>query len=259
MFTVPTHYHAIFALAPSLLQSLRGSRLRGIVVNAAPLAQSVKEQIIEYFGAGLLHETYGSTEAGVVSNLRPHDQLRKRNCVGQPFVGNSIRLLDEHGQAVGPGEVGELFSTSPFLFNGYWNNPTATEEAFRDGWVSVGDLAMRDEEGYLYIVDRKKDMVISGGLNIYPREVEDVLDLHPGVMESAVFGVPDAQWGEALVACVVRRPGASADEEALRQFCKSNLASYKLPKAFIPIDVLPRNASGKVLKTHLRAWYAGIK
>jgi long-chain acyl-CoA synthetase len=218
MFTVPTHYHAIFGLDRAVLEANRGNRLKGIVANAAPLPQSMKEQIVEYFGDGLLHETYGSTEAGVVSNLRPRDQLRKRNCVGQPFIGNSVRLLDEQGLEVGPGVVGELFSTSPFLFNGYWNNETATQDAFRHGWVSVGDLAMRDEEGYLYIVDRKKDMVISGGMNIYPREVEDVLNGHPSVAESAVFGIPDPQWGESLVACVVMWPEAQFNSDELMAF-----------------------------------------
>jgi long-chain acyl-CoA synthetase len=256
MFTVPTHYHAIFGLEDSILQANRSNRLNGIIANAAPLSQSTKEQIVEYFGDGLLHETYGSTEAGIVTNLRPQDQLRKVNCVGQPFVGNSIKLLNEQGEEVAPGEVGELFSVSPFMFSGYWGKEQATQEAFRDGWVGVGDMAMRDEEGYLYIVDRKKDMVISGGINIYPREVEQVLDTHPWVAETAVIGVPDAQWGELLVACVVFQPGQVIDPQELEGFCRKHLASYKLPKHFVPIDSLPRNANGKVLKTALRQWHA---
>jgi len=256
MFTVPTHFHAIFNLPAGLLDELRGHRLRGIVANAAPLPQSMKEQIVSYFGDGLLHETYGSTEGGVVTNLRPRDQLRKVNCVGQPFGSNLIRLLDEAGREVGPNEVGELFSRSATLFNGYWQKPEATAEAFRDGWVSVGDMARRDDEGYFYIVDRKKDMVISGGTNVYPREVEAVIDRHGDVTESAVIGVPDPQWGEKLVACVVMQPGAALDASALDALCRTELAPYKLPKRFIAIEALPRNANGKVLKTTLRAWYA---
>lgn len=257
MFTVPTHYHAIFALEDKILRANRSNRLNGIIANAAPLSQGTKEQIVDYFGHGLLHETYGSTEAGIVTNLRPQDQLRKVNCVGQPFVGNSIRLLDEQGREVAPGEVGELFSISPFLFSGYWGKPQASAEAFRDdGWVGVGDMAMRDEEGYLYIVDRKKDMVISGGVNIYPREVEQMLDTHPAVVESAVIGIPDAQWGELLVACVVPAPGQGLVPEQLEQFCRAHMASYKLPKQFVAIAELPRNANGKVLKTALRQWHA---
>ncbi|MEM5383154.1 class I adenylate-forming enzyme family protein [Paraburkholderia phymatum] len=259
MFTVPTHYHVMFSMERPLLDSLRGNRLKGIVANAAPLAQSTKEQIVEYFGDGLLHETYGSTEAGTVSNLRPQDQLRKRNCVGLPFVGTTIKLLDDKGEEVGPNEVGELFSTSPTLFNGYWGKEEATKETLKDGWVGVGDLAMRDEEGYLYIVDRKKDMVISGGINIYPREIEDVIDTHPAVKESAAFGVPDERWGELVVMAVVSNEGTSIGAEELEQFARQNLASYKLPKKIVPIECLPRNANGKILKTELRKWYAKMK
>jgi len=259
MFTVPTHHHAFFDLPPAVLDRLRSHRLRGIVANAAPLPQPMKERIIEHFGAGLLHETYGSTEAGVVSNLRPADQLRKLNCVGTPFVGNQVRLLDAQGQEVAPGEVGELFCTSPFLFNGYWGKPEATAEALHDGWVTVGDLAVRDDEGYLYIVDRKKDMVITGGLNVYPREVEAVIDTLPGVRESAVLGVPDARWGEQLVAYVVlhdvTEPLAA---EALLAAAAQQLAPYKCPKAVVAIDALPRNANGKVLKTELRSRHAAM-
>ena len=256
IFTVPTHYHGIFSLEPKLLASLRGNRLNGIIANAAPLPQEMKEQIVDYFGAGLLHESYGSTEAGVVSNLRPKDQLRKSRCVGMPFVGNRVRLLDDAGNEVGPGEVGELFSNSPYLFSGYWGKPEQTAEAFRDGWVSVGDLARRDEEGHIYIVDRKKDMVISGGMNIYPREIENVLNEHPALHESAVIGVPDARWGEQLVAYVVFAGGQSASNEELGSFSRNHLAPYKLPKDFVAIAQLPRNANGKVLKANLRELYA---
>ena len=259
LFTVPTHYHGMFSLEPSLLASLRGNRLHGIVANAAPLSQEMKEQIVDYFGAGLLHETYGSTEAGVVTNLRPVDQLRKTKCVGLPFVGNQVRLLDEAGNEVGPNEVGELFSTSPYLFNGYWAKPDLTREVFKDGWVSVGDLAKRDDEGYVYIVDRKKDMVISGGMNVYPREVETVLDSHPAIHESAVIGVPDARWGEALVAFLVYKNDSRPSPEEFESFARSNLAPYKLPKSYIPIEQLPRNANGKVLKAALREKVAQLK
>ncbi len=257
MFTVPTHHHAMFDLEPSLLAALRGHRLHGIVANAAPLPQALKERIVDYFGAGLLHETYGSTEAGVVSNLRPRDQLRKQNCVGQPFVGNQVRLLGEDGLEVATGEVGELFSTSPCLFAGYWGNEPATRDAYRliEGmpWVSVGDLARRDDEGHLYIVDRKKDMVITGGVNVYPREVEAVIDQHPGVAESAVFGVPEARWGEELLAAVVPLAGSGLQAEALLAWLKPRLAGYKCPKRVLFVAALPRNANGKVLKRELRA------
>jgi len=250
LFTVPTHYHSIFALEEKRLASLRGHRLNGIVANAAPLSDDAKLQILDYFGEGLLHETYGSTEAGCVTNLRPKDQRRKSRCVGLPFVGNSVSLRGEDGRETAPGEVGELFSRSPYLFNGYWNKPEQTAETLKDGWVGVGDMALRDDEGFYHIVDRKKDMVISGGLNIYPREVETVIDRHPDIQESAVIGVPDPRWGEQLVAYVVSTSGAPPAD--LAELCKVNLAAYKLPKAFVAIDALPRNANGKVLKTALR-------
>ena len=253
MFTVPTHHHAFFDLPPALLDQLRPHRLRGIVANAAALPQPLKERIVDFFGDGLLHETYGSTEAGVVTNLRPRDQLRKINCVGTPFVGNQVKLLGADGQEVGPGEVGELFCTSPFLFNGYWGQPAATAEALIDGWVTVGDLAVRDDEGYIYIVDRKKDMVITGGLNVYPREIEAVLDRHPGVRECAVVGLPDARWGEQLVVYVVHAdPTQPVPAQALLDAAAAQLAPYKCPKAVFSIDALPRNANGKVLKSVLR-------
>ena len=252
IFTVPTHHHAFFELEAPVLQALRGHRLRGIVCNAAPLLQSTKERIVEYFGPGLLHETYGSTEAGVVSNLRPADQLRKSRCVGLPVFGNQVRLLDPQGRPVATGEVGELHSLSSTLFSGYWRQEDATRQAFRDGWVSVGDMARCDDEGFLYIVDRKQDMVITGGMNVYPREIECLLDSHPGVLESAVIGIADAQWGELLVAYVV--PAAAVlDVDALLSFARLQLAAFKIPKRIVVMEQLPRNANGKVLKTALRA------
>ncbi|WP_421717284.1 class I adenylate-forming enzyme family protein [Algiphilus sp.] len=252
-FLVPTHFNAIFNLPQATLDRYRRpTQLRTIVSNAAPLAQAVKERIVDYFGDGILHETYGSTEGGIVTNLRPRDQLRKLQCVGLPFAHTEVRLLDENGQQVPQGEIGELFSRSPYLFNGYWNRPEATEEALRDGWLSVGDLAKRDEEGYIYLVDRKKDVIISGGVNIYPREVEECLHAHPGVAEAAVVGVADDYWGEMVKAFVVSRDGNNLDAETVMAHCTPRLASYKLPKEISFVDALPRNAAGKVLKRELR-------
>jgi long-chain acyl-CoA synthetase len=252
-FGVPTHFHALLAAPPVALAAGRSSALKAVISNAAPLPQPMKERLVSYFGPGLLHETYGSTEAGIVSNLRPPDQLRKLQCVGQPFPCTEVELRRQDGSPCGPDEVGELFSRSPYLFNGYWGKPAETAEAFREGWVTVGDLARRDAEGYLYIVDRLKDMVISGGVNIYPREVEAVIAAHPGVQESAVIGVPDEKWGEVLKAYVVTRPGAGLSGAELLAFLEPRLARMKLPKQVEFIDQVPRNANGKVLKTALRA------
>jgi long-chain acyl-CoA synthetase len=252
VFMVPTHFHQIFSLDPQVLERYRRPPLRAIISNAAPLPQPMKEKIIPYFGEGLLFEIYSSTEAGFVTSLRPADQLRKQSCAGLPHPQAQIRVLDEEGRDCPPGVVGEMHSRSPWLFNGYWNRPAATAEALRDGWVTVGDLARRDDEGYVYIVDRKKDMVISGGVNIYPREIEEVLLAHPAVSDIAVVGVPDERWGERLRAFVVLRPGARLSVDDIGSFCAGRLAPYKVPKELRSIEVLPRNANGKVLKTELR-------
>ncbi len=170
--------------------------MRALISNAAPLPQKTKEIIVDYFGERLLHECYGSTEAGIVCNFARRDQLRKQQCVGHPFMMNQVKLLGEDGAPVERGEVGELYSTSPCLFLGYWDKPAATAASMREGWFSAGDLAWQDEDGCYYIVDRKKDMYISGGVNVYPREIEEFLVRLPGVREAAVVGVPDDYWGE---------------------------------------------------------------
>jgi len=252
-FLVPTMFHAMFALEPALLASLRGHALRALMSNAAPLPQRTKEIIVDYFGDGLLYEMYGSTEAGIVCSLRPRDQLRKQQCVGHPFMMNQVKLLDDDGNPVERGTVGELFSNSPCLFLGYWNNSQATTAAMRDGWFSAGDLAWQDDDdGCYYIVDRKKDMYITGGVNVYPREVEELLFRLSGVREAAVIGTPDDYWGEAGKAFLVLEPGAVLEPEAVIAACKERLAGFKVPRHVSFIDKLPRNAAGKVLKTELR-------
>jgi acyl-CoA synthetase (AMP-forming)/AMP-acid ligase II len=161
-------------------------------------------------------------------------------------------LLNTDGDECAPEEVGELFTLSPCLFNGYWQRDEETAEAFRDGWVTVGDMAKKDDEGHLYIVDRKKDMVISGGYNIFPREIEEWLFKHPDVADVAVVGVPDEKWGESLRAFIVGKGGAPVDAKSVAAFCDGQLSGFKIPKDIVMIDSLPRNANGKVLKTELR-------
>jgi len=251
-FGVPTHFNVIFSLERAFLEAHRPADLKTVISNAAALPQAMKETLVEYFGPGLLHETYGSTEAGIVTNLRPADQLRKKACVGQPIPATLVSVRDEDGNECAPDEVGELFSMSPFLFNGYWKRPEETAEAYQDGWVTVGDLVRRDEEGHLYIVDRKKDMVISGGINIYPREVEEVMITHADIVDVAVIGVPDEKWGESLKAYVVRKSDASTDTDALIEYCEGKISRMKTPRIIEFIDMIPRNATGKVLKTELR-------
>jgi len=251
-FGVPTHFHAIFSLEKPILEANRPAALTTVISNAAALPQAMKETLVDYFGPGILHETYGSTEAGIVTNLRPPDQLRKKACVGQPIAGTLVKILDDEGNPCGADEVGELFSTSPYLFNGYWQREQETAEAFQDGWVTVGDLVRRDDEGHIYIVDRKKDMVISGGINVYPREIEEVLFTHPEVSDAAVIGVPDEKWGESLKAFVVKPEGSALNEASLIEFCEGLISRMKTPRQIEFIDAIPRNATGKVLKTDLR-------
>lgn len=258
IFMVPTHFRALFDQPSALLDRCRDNRLTSIISNAAPLTQSLKERIVDTFGEGRLHECYGSTEGGVVTSLRPQDQLRKKHCVGLPFVNTEVRLVDAAGETVPQGEVGELFSRSPYLFRGYWGKPDETADSLRDGWASAGDLARQDDEGFYYIVDRKKDMIISGGVNVYPKEVEIVLDRHPAVAESAVYGVPDEYWGERIVAAVVVAGGAEfPGDEALKTHCRERIGGQKIPKSFVALEALPRNPMGKVLKSALREQAAG--
>ncbi len=254
VFMVPTHFHRIFDLPEATLEAWRGKhRLRTIISNAAALPQTTKAQIIDYFGPDLLNESYGSTESGFVLNIRPEDHMRKPHSVGVPFVNMQVELRDEQGGLVPDGTPGELFARGPTTFNGYLNRPEETAEAVHEGgWVTVGDMAVRDEEGFHYIVDRKKDMVVSGGVNVYPREIENVVAKVPGVSEVAVVGRPDREWGETLHAFIVPFTGATVDEDAVVQACRAELSGYKVPRGISFIDELPRNASGKIVKRTLR-------
>ena len=250
VFMVPTHFQAIFDLSEKQQTKLKPSHLKTIISNASALPQVLKRLAVDYFGEGILHETYGSTEAGIVCNLRPIDQLRKERCVGLGFACTETKVLTEKGKPAEPGEVGELFSRSPYLFSGYWGNPE-TISSMKEGWFSAGDLAQVDDEGFVYLVDRKMDMIISGGVNIYPREIEEILYEHPAIFDAAVIGVPDRYWGESVKAYVVLRENQSADSDGLSDFCGKTLAGYKIPKAFEFISALPRGSTGKVLKRKL--------
>jgi len=253
IFMVPTYFNRLFSLDRKVLDKLRPKSLNAIISNAAPLLQDTKEEIVDYFGEGLLYETYGSTEGGFATDLRPADQLRKERCVGLPYPNTQVRLLDNEGSDVPQGEVGEVHTLTTTHFNGYWGLPEATAECFKGSWLTVGDMGRKDDEGFLYLVDRKKDMIITGGVNVYPREIEEVLQTHPAMREVAVIGVDDPEWGEAVKAVLVFGEGQSASVEELLAFCGDRLAKYKLPKSFATLDALPRNAGGKILKTELRA------
>jgi acyl-CoA synthetase (AMP-forming)/AMP-acid ligase II len=250
VFMVPTHFHRLFTLPHTLLDGYRGAhRLTSIISNAAALPQETKERIVDLFGNGILHETYGSTEAGIVTNIRPADQLRKTNSAGTPFIHMEIELRDAVGDVAPPGTVGELFCRGPYAFNGYLGRPQETAETLVGGWVTVGDMAWADDEGFIHIVDRKKDLIVTGGVNVYPREVENVISAVPGVREVAVVGLSDAEWGERIHAFVV----GDAAEADITRAVRGALAGHKVPRGISFVAELPRNASGKILKSALRA------
>lgn len=211
--------------------------------------------IIEsYFKRGLtFRQGYGMTEVGVnCFSLAPEDALRKAGSVGRPVFHSEARIVDEYDQDVGIDTVGELALAGPHVCSGYWNRPEATAEVLRDGWFHTGDLARRDSEGYYYIVGRKKDLIISGGENIYPAEIEGLMATHPSIAEAAIIGVPDPKWGEVGRAVVVVRPGETLTAEEVLAFCDGKLARYKIPKSVVFAPILPRNAMGKVIKAELR-------
>jgi fatty-acyl-CoA synthase len=255
---VPTHYIMMLGLSPTVKARHDVSRVDKLMISSAPARRDTKLAILEHFRNGRLHELYGSTEAGWVTLLRPHEQLDKLGSVGREWAGSGpIRLLDADGREVPDGEVGELYSRTPYVFDGYWQNPQKTAEAFRGAWCSVGDLARRDADGYIHLVDRKSNMIISGGENIYPSEVESVLGGHPKVKDVAVVGVPHDKWGEAVQAIVVLHRGAEpseATEAELVEWCRGRIAGYKRPQAvrFIDDADMPRTATGKILHRALR-------
>jgi len=253
IFVVPTHLHRLHSADDELLEQHRGQHsLRTMISNAAALSPSLKEFAVEYFGEGLLHECYGSTEAGIVTSIRPPDLLARPRSVGTAFSNMEIELRCDDGSIAPAGEPGELFCRGPFSFNGYLNRREETESALVDGWVTVGDIATSDDEGFITITDRKKDMVVTGGMNVYPREVESVVESMPGVVECAVVGQPDDEWGEALHAFVVLGENGTEAPEKIVELCRSSLAAYKVPKAVSFVDSLPRNAAGKLVKRDLR-------
>ena len=233
------------------------SSMRWLVSSSAPLLTKTKEELFSFFKHSKLYEGYGSTETGAVTSLSPEDQLRKIRSIGKPYFGQEVRLLDENGNDVPIGEVGELYSRGPTQMKEYYKDPEKTRNAFRGEWLSAGDMASMDEEGYLYLVDRKQDMIISGGENVYPTEVEEVLSKHPKVHEIAVIGVPDDKWWEALKAVVVLKPGEDATGEEIIKFCEGKLAGYKKPKSvdFIPASEMPKTPTGKILRRPLKEIY----
>jgi fatty-acyl-CoA synthase/long-chain acyl-CoA synthetase len=226
-----------------------------MIANAAPWSFALKQQYVSVFPPESLFEVYGSTELGVNTVLRPEDQMRKPGSCGKEAPMVEIRLYDADGNIVtdtGPEATGELFVRSSAVFADYYKQHDKFEEHHRDGFQTVGDIAYRDDEGFLYICDRKKDMIISGGMNIYPAEIEAALEQHPDIYEAAVFGIPSEDWGELVHAVVVERPGADLDDAAVTAHAREHLANYKIPRSISWLDELPKTGSGKILKRELR-------
>ncbi len=257
-------------MAPTMIQTLLGaediatrdlSSLRMIVYAAAPMPLPVLKRGLEILGP-IFQQQFGQTE-GIGTTLlahqhRPYGSERDREIltsVGQASPRVNVRVVDDNGEDLPVGAVGEVLLTSPAVMKGYWNNTAATLETLRDGWVHTGDVGRLDPEGYLYLVDRKKDMIITGGENVYSREVEEAVVTHPDVSEVAVIGVPDEKWGEAVLAVVVPRPGASPSDQDIIEHCRPLIAGYKKPKRVLFVDEIHKLPSGKIDKVRLRALY----
>jgi len=252
-FSAPTPIRQVCALPQEVKARYDRSSMRRMVANAAPWSYALKEAYMADLGEDSLWEVYGSTELGVDTVLAPADQRRKPASCGRAAPGVEIRLLDADGREVTePNLPGEVFVRSASNFVAYYKADDTYEAGRRGEFSSVGDIAYRDEEGYYYICDRKSDMIISGGMNVYPAEIEAALERHPAILEAAVFGIPSEEWGESVHAVVVVRPGQSLAAEEVVVFARQHLAGYKLPRSVSFAAELPRTGSGKTLKRELR-------
>ncbi len=257
-FSAPALIRMVCALPAEIKARYDRSSMRVMLANAAPWSFALKQQYVADFPPESLWEIYGSTELGVDSVLEPKDQLRKPGSCGKPAPGIEIRLFDENGNEVtgtGADHPGEVYVRSKGIFDAYYKNDASYQSSSRGDFHTVGDIAYWDDEGYLYICDRKTDMIISGGMNIYPAEIEAALEQHPEIYDVAVFGVPSEEWGEIVHATVVLSPGSSLTPEQIAAFGREHLAGYKVPRSIDFTDELPRTGSGKILKRQLRAPY----
>jgi fatty-acyl-CoA synthase/long-chain acyl-CoA synthetase len=260
-FSAPALVRIVCALPEEVKARYDRSSMRIMLANAAPWSFALKQAYLEDFPADSLWEIYGSTELGVDCVLEPKDQLRKPGSCGKPAPGIEIVLFDEDGNEVtgtGPDHPGELYVRSTGVFNEYYKQRDSYDASSRGDFHTVGDIAYRDDEGYYYICDRKSDMIISAGMNIYPAEIEAALEQHPAIYDVAVFGIPSDEWGESVHATVVLAPGVTLTPDEIKEFGKQHLANYKVPRSVDYVDELPRTGSGKILKRQLRApFWAG--
>ena len=258
---VPTHYIMMLALPDEVKGNIDVSSIRQLLISSAPARKDLKLAIMDYFKNAELWEAYGSTEGGLVTLLRPEDQFKKLGSIGREVFGTDrIKILDSDRNEVPDGEVGELFYRTPMLFKEYLKEPEKSKVAFFGEWSSAGDMVRRDEDGYYTLVDRKANMIITGGENVYPSEVESAVGAHEAVRDIAVIGVPDDKWGEAIKAVVVLNDGYEPGDELARElmeFTRGRLAGFKRPKSmdFIKDDEMPRTPTGKILHRVLRKMY----
>jgi long-chain acyl-CoA synthetase len=234
------------------------STLRYLGYGGAPVAPEVIHRTRQVLPTAKLVQVYGLSETGFLTGLldQEHTEDKLTSC-GRPCIGIDIRVLDQSGNEVKTGEAGEFVARGGNVMRSYWNNPEETQRAFRDGYFRTGDIGYRDADGYFYILDRLKDMIVTGGENVYSGEVEAVIYTHPAVREAAVFGIPDPRWGEMVKACVVLKPGKTLTADELIAYSRGSLASYKIPRSIqFSQTELPKSGSGKILKRLLRdaAW-----
>ena len=254
---IPTHYTLILN-APEDAKKRDVGSIRKLLCSSAPGRKSMKQAVMEFFSGVELYEAYGSTEGGIVTILKPEYQMTKLGSIGFEALGSDIiKILDEDGNEVADGEIGELYSRGPMLFDEYYKLPDQTAESFKHGFFSAGDMARRDADGFYHLVDRKKNMIITGGENVYPSEVEEIVGSHECVLDCAVIGLPDDKWGEKVTAVVIKKEGLRPEditEEMIKECCRGQIAGYKTPKEviFIDPDEMPRTPTGKILHRKLR-------
>jgi len=258
---VPTHYIMILSMPDEIKKKFDVSSMRQLLVSSAPVRKDTKIAILDFFKNAELWEAYGSTEAGLVTYCRPEDQLRKLGTIGREVFGSDrIKVLDEEGNELPDGQVGELYARTPEMFTKYWNLPEKTKEVFQGEWGTAGDMCFRDADGFYVLVDRKANMIITGGENVFPSEVENAVGAHPAVRDVAVIGIPHDKWGESVHAVVILNEGTDVTDELkedIKKFLRGKIAAYKVPKTmdFIKDDEMPRTGTGKILHRILRERY----
>jgi len=248
---VPTMLYRLVELGKDTIRKYDTSSLRALFSGGAQLSGALANEAMDLLG-DIVFNFYGATETGMVSLAKPADLRTAPGTIGRPIPGNDLRLVDEQGRDVAIGKAGELYAKTRMLVDGYHADPDATRQSMLEGYFSVGDLARRDERGCFHIEGRKRDMIISGGVNVYPAEVEGVIHEHPAIADVAVIGVSDPEWGERVRAFVVCRPGMDVSDDELKAHCRARLAGPKVPRDIVFRESLPRNPTGKVLKRELR-------